>query len=220
MRVAVTRSAEHADELVEALRARGHEPVRCPLIRIEPLGDEPLEVGSYDWVVVTSRHGAAELARRRSGAPARIAAIGPGTAEELETQGLRADLVPQTSTQEGLLEAIPQPSGRVLFAAAEDARRVLVHGLDAEFVPLYRTVLLGPAEPNAELVVLASASAARAMDQAGWGLPAVSIGPQTTAEARRCGIVVLSEARTHDLSGLLAAVDEAAADQAALGSAP
>ena len=144
MRVVVTRAEAQADPLAERLEALGHEVVRCPLLRFEPLGDEPIDPAPYDWVVVTSPNGAAELARRLAAPPRRLAAIGPGTEAELRAHGLRADLVPAVSTQEGLLAELPRPPGRVLLAAAEGARRLLVDELGADFLPLYRTVELVP----------------------------------------------------------------------------
>jgi uroporphyrinogen-III synthase len=54
--------------------------------------------------------------------------------------------------------------------------------------------------------VLASASAARAFAQLGLSIPAVSIGPETTAAAEGAGVRVVGEARTHDLDGLVEAV--------------
>ena len=99
----------------------------------------------------------------------------------------------------------------MLFAGAEDAREVLVRELGADFVPLYRTRLLRPAQfPKADLVVLASASAARSFAAVGGDLPCVSIGPVTSEEAARLGLDVVAEASTHDRDGLLAAVKLAA----------
>jgi uroporphyrinogen-III synthase len=99
----------------------------------------------------------------------------------------------------------------VLFAGAEDARDVLARGLDADVVPLYRTVALRPdAFPAADLVVLASASAARAFAALGVPAPVVSIGPVTSAAAREAGLTVAAEAETHDLDGLERAVRVAA----------
>lgn len=185
------------------LRALGHEVVHCPLIEIEPLGDEPIPVEGYDWVVVTSANGARELRRRAAGQLPRVAAIGHATAAALGG----ADLVPSVSTQEGLLAELPRPAGRVLVAAAEGARRLLVRELDADFVALYRTRELRPRRPpHGDLCVLASASAARALGALGIALPAVSIGPATTRAALAAGIEVLAEARTHDVEGLAAAV--------------
>jgi uroporphyrinogen-III synthase len=165
-----------------------------------------VELSAYDWVVVTSPNGAEELMARAQGRPARFAAIGPGTAAALARAGVVADLVPAVSTQEGLLAELPRPPGRVLFAAAEGARTLLVGELGADFLPLYRTTELRPAPPAGDVVVLASASAARAFGALGARMPAVSIGPQTTAAARDAGIRVIAEAQRHDLDGLVDAV--------------
>ena len=97
--------------------------------------------------------------------------------------------------------------GRVLFVGAEGAREVLVRELGADFVALYRTVEVEQEGfPDADLVTLASASAARALAGLRADLPCVSIGPVTTAEAHEHGLDVVAEAETHDLEGLLAAV--------------
>ena len=204
MRVVVTRAEDQADELVARLEALGHDVVRCPLIRVEPLGDDPVDPTGYDWVVVTSANGARELARRLTAPPARLAAIGPGTAEALHGLGLDADLVPRVHTQEGLLAELPP--GRVLLAAAAGARRLLVEERGADFVALYRTVELRPAAPAGDVAILASASAARALAATGARLPVVAIGPQTAAAARERGLEVAAVAATHDVDGIVEAV--------------
>ncbi len=207
MRVIVTRPEGQADELAVRLAEAGHEVVLCPLIRIEPLGDEPIDAAGYDWLVVTSANGAAEIARRLSGRPRQTAAVGPATAAALAEHGLEVDLVPRTTSQEGLLAELPRPAGRVLVAAAEGARPLLVDELGADFAPLYRTVELHPDQPpDGDLVVLSSGSAARAFAVLRVDLPAVSIGPQTTAEARRAGVRVVAEAPTQDVDGILNAI--------------
>jgi uroporphyrinogen-III synthase len=203
VKIVVTRTLGQEVELVARLEALGHEVVHCPLIAIEPLGDEPIAVSGYDWVVVTSANGARELLRRAAGPLPRVAAIGRATAAVLG----RADLVPRVATQEGLLAELPRPAGRVLFAGAEGARRLIVEELDADFVPLYRTRELRPAEPpDGDLCLLASASAARAFGRLGLDLPAVCIGPETGRVARAAGVDVVAEADTHDTEGLVAAV--------------
>ena len=88
---------------------------------------------------------------------------------------------------------------------------MLVRELGAELVPLYRTVELEVSSfPDADLVVLASASAARALAALRTDLACVSIGPVTSAEARDAGLEVVAEAESHDLDGLVAAVKLAA----------
>jgi uroporphyrinogen-III synthase len=205
VRIVVTRSAARAEPLATKLEELGHEVVRCPLIRIDPLGDDPVDPGGYDWVVVTSPNGAAELARRLTGVPKQIAAIGRGTADALREHGLRADLVPAVATQEGLLAELP--AGRLLLVAAEGARRLLVEERNADFMAVYRTVELRPAtRPRGDLALLASASAARAFAATGAAIPVVAIGPQTAAAARELGLSVAAVAETHDVEGLLEVV--------------
>jgi uroporphyrinogen-III synthase len=136
-----------------------------------------------------------------------VAAVGPGTAETLRGLGIEPAFVPAVSSQDGLLAEFPRPAGRVLFAAAEGARRGPIDQLDADFVPLYRTRLVRPEQPpEGDLVVLASGSAARSFAALGADVPAVTIGPQTTRAAEAAGLRVIGEATRHDLEGLIEVV--------------
>jgi uroporphyrinogen-III synthase len=203
VRVIVTRPRAQAEELAEALRNAGFEPVLCPLIEIEPIDDGPIAVDGYDWVIVTSANGAAELGRRHAGAPPRIAAVGEATAAALAEHGLEASFVPSVSSQEGLLAELPRPAGRALFVGAAGARRLIADELPADFRAVYRTVELAPEGPTGDLVLLASPSAARAWAKVGPRLPAITIGPQSTEAARLAGLDVVAEARTQDVAALV-----------------
>ncbi len=205
MRAIVTRPRAQARTLVQRLEQLGVEVVECPLIEIEHTSDDPVDGAGYEWVIVTSPNGADELARRGVNLPS-IAAVGPGTAEALREHGIEPAFVPRESSQDGLLREFPRPAGRVLFAAAEGARRGPIDALGADFVPLYRTRLLRPDPPDGDVVVLASGSAARAYVDIGGAAPAVTIGPETSRVARSVGLRVAAEAATHDLGGLVAAV--------------
>ena len=201
----ITRPAgSGADKLARRLRPLGFRLLLAPLIELEPIETGPIEVGSYDWLVLTSMTGARELRRRIVGEIPRVAAIGEGTAQ---AWGHRVDLVPSVSTQEGLLAELPRPAGRVLFAGAEGARRLLIDELDADFVALYRTKQIEPEEPiHGDLVTLASPSAARSYGALELSIPAVTIGPETTSAAEEAGVRVIREATSHDLDGLVHAV--------------
>jgi uroporphyrinogen-III synthase len=206
----VTRPRDQAGPLVRRLEDLGHEVVECPLIEIEPLS-EPVAVEGYEWVVVTSPNGARELVSRASGDLPMVAAVGPGTAETLRELGVEPAFVPRVSSQDGLLAEFPRPAGRVLFAAAEGARRGPIDEFGADFVPLYTTRLVQPATaPEGDVVVLASGSAARSFAALGVEIPAVTIGPQTSEAAEKAGLRVVAEAETHDLEGLIDAVDRLA----------
>ncbi len=174
-----------------------------PLVEVEPIETGPISLDGYDWLILTSATGAHELKARAKGRAGEVAAIGPSTAAAWGD----VDLVPAAATQEGLLAELPRPAGRVLFAGAEGARRLLVDELGADFVALYRTKARATTEAvSGDLVVLASPSAARALADLTREVPVVSIGPETTAAAEAAGLRVETEARTPDLEGLVSAV--------------
>jgi uroporphyrinogen-III synthase len=203
VRVIVTRAAAQAEPLAEALRAADFEPVLCPLIETHRIANGPIDASAYDWVIVTSANGAHELGERGLRPLPRIAAVGEATAAALAEAGLRASFVPAVASQEGLVHEFPRPVGRALFVGAEGARQLLVEELPADFRAVYRTVELEPEPPDGDLVLLASPSAVRAWSRLASELPALTIGPQTTAAARAAGIDVVAEAVTHDNAGLV-----------------
>jgi uroporphyrinogen-III synthase len=205
MKVIVTRPRAQAGPLVGRIEALGHEVVECPLIEIVRTSDEPIDCSGYEWAVVTSPNAAEEVARRARHLP-KVAAVGPGTAETLRRLGIEPAFVASVSTAEGLVSEFGKPDGRVIYLAAENARRGPIEALDADYVPLYATTLLQPEPPAGDVVVLASGSAARAYAWIGGGAPVISIGPETTRVAESVGLTVAVEAATHDLDGLVGAV--------------
>jgi uroporphyrinogen III methyltransferase/synthase len=182
---------------------------------------------------VTSPNGAAllmdALRDARARADARVAAIGSGTAAELERRGIRADVVPERSVAEALVEAlrdVPVEGERVLVARASEARDVLPdalaeRGAQVDVVALYDTV----AEPlddqtraaleRATYVTFTSSSTVRFFLEVGGQVPpaarVVTIGPVTSETAREHGLEVHAEAGRHDIEGLLATLVEDAA---------
>ena len=195
------------------LREQGVDAVHVPLIEIEPAGDEPIDLAGYDWVVVTSPNGAASSAPRRRLAPA-VGGDRTGDGRGPRRRRRRPSGVDAGGTSRGAAAAGP---GRVLFAGAAGARDVLADELDADVLVLYRTSASSRTSGlHGDLVVLASASAATALGPARRGIPAVSIGPETTRAARSAGVDVVAEAVAHDLDGLVAAVEPASGGDRAL----
>jgi uroporphyrinogen III methyltransferase / synthase len=234
-RVLVTRGRRQASALSQALRRLGAAPVEVPTIEIieAPDGGAALaaaaaSIDSYDWVVLTSPNGVerlfASLRDARALGAARVAVIGRGTARALRRFNIEADLVPERSVGEGLLDVFPQPparGGRVLLARAADARDALPEGLvgagwSVDDVAAYRTVPVEPdpadceAAASADIATFTSSSTVRSF-VAAYGADAcpeklVSIGPVTTATALELGLHVDAEADPHDIDGLVAAV--------------
>ena len=236
--VAVTRARAQASGLAAQLRELGAEVVETPAIRIEP---RPLEgalldavrgIGEYALVCLTSPNGVrllfdglAETGQdARALAGATVAAIGPGTAAELERRGVRADIVPEQFVAEALVEAlapIEVESRRVLVARAAEARSLLPdalreRGAELDEVALYETVAepLGDAERSAleraTYVTFTSSSTVRFLLDSGVRPPetarVVSIGPITSATAHEYGLTVHVEAERHDVDGLVDAL--------------
>jgi uroporphyrinogen-III synthase len=204
----------------------------------------------YDWLLFTSANAVErfwEVLRRhgldaRAVSRARLAAIGPATADALARCGLFPDVVPERFVAEGLLESLRSRTdvagARFLYVTAVDARDVLPRGLEGlgaevERVHAYRAVpsageagvlreRIGRGEVN--LATFASASTVRAfVDAVGADIartvPAVTIGPITTDAAVAAGLTVMAEAGHSTLDGLVAAVLEAAKALAETGQA-
>lgn len=235
----VTRAAEQAGLLVERLEMLGAEVVDVPVIGVADPSDGGTALrrglaqpGRVDWIVVTSPNGARRmlgvLAEGGLGT-ARVAAVGPGTADALRSGGLEPALVPRRALAEGLLEDFPPcppGGGRVLLVQAEAARPVLADGLraagwDVEQLVAYRTLPVVPPAgllaraARADAVTFTSGSTVRAfVHSAGAeGVPpvVVCIGPVTAEVAGHVGLRVTAVAEPHTLDGLVSAVVEALA---------
>ena len=235
-RIVVTRARQEASALSARLVELGADAVLLPTIRLVEPADEGaglrqaatgLRQGDYQWVVFTSARAVsplmAELRDARAFGPAHVAAIGPGTAEELRRHFVVADLVPDEFIAEALVDSFPEGDGRVLLPRAAVARDVLARGLQAkgwtvDVVEAYRTE---PDVPSAEgldaaaaadaITFTSSSTVTNYLAVAGRSAvpPVVAcIGPVTAATAREAGLTVDVVAAVHTVDGLIAALVE------------
>jgi uroporphyrinogen III methyltransferase/synthase len=229
----VTRARAQASALAARLRALGAGVVEAPAIRIEALAGTGPDVSAYDLVCLTSPNGVHLLFERlragghdaRALAGATVAAIGAGTATALREHGIEADVVPERSVAESLVDALREiPVERALVARAAEARDVLPdalreRGAQVDVLALYETV----AEPlddgvlaaarAADYVTFTSSSTVRFFLEAAGGEVAfsdgtriVSIGPVTSSALREQGFEPDVEAARHDVDGVLDAL--------------
>lgn len=218
--VVITRSADHGAAMSELVASFEATPLIVPLIHVV---DEPdglaelasLDVGTLDWIVVTSPNGAERLTPHISPAATtpRLAAVGATTAASLP----RCDLVAETQSAAGLLETFPHGSGRIVVVQAIDAEPTMVQGLvergwNVTAIHPYRTVAEVPsvelqrAALAADAVLFASGSAARAwVEVFGRRTPpvVVAIGEQTAAAAERAGLKISAVSADHSMYGML-----------------
>jgi uroporphyrinogen III methyltransferase / synthase len=247
-RIVVTRARAQAGELSRELESLGAEVFEFPTILIRPpqdfgpLDDAIGDLDSFDWLVFTSANGVAAFFERLRyhgldlrAVPRRtkIAAIGPATAEALESAGLNVDAVPKEYRAESLLEEIAGESlvgRRVLIPRAKVAREILPEKLreaGAEVVvpPAYESVPSGEGADrlrglleNGEVdcVTFTASSTVENFvgafgDEAGHLLSSsrvACIGPITADSARGHGIRVDAEATEYTIPGLVEAVAE------------
>ena len=161
-RVVLTRAQEQAREFSQLLAAYGAEPVEVPTIQIVPpvswqaIDDALTCLSVYRWLIFTSVNGVRPFMDRlhaagkdaRALANLRLCAIGPRTAQELETYGLITDVVPTEFQAEGVIAALAQGGirgSRILIPRAEVAREILPEqlrklGATVDVVPVYRTI--------------------------------------------------------------------------------
>ena len=227
-RILVLRPEGQAEHLARALGEEGADPVLAPAIRILPPADwGPIDAAlgrEHDWTVFTSVNGVAALrGRLPAGGLGRVAAVGPATARALEGEGLSVSFIPRAYTTEALGRELPGPPATVCLVRADiaggDLEQILAQrGFAIDRIDAYRTEpqepdrIAGALADGVDAVALTSASITEAFAAAAGdppelrGATVVSIGPATTAAARRAGLAVAAEASPHTIPGLVAAM--------------
>ena len=227
----VVTTRERPGRLDSVLARAGADVIHVPLISVGPPDDTGARdaafaaAGTFDWIVVTSRHGATSVGAVAAAHPdVRLACVGSGTATVLaRLAGRPVEVVPQRQTAADLVAALAGQRGRVLVAQADRADDTLVDGLRSlgfavEAVTAYRTSLRSPtvrertAALTADAVGFASGSAVDAwVDAIGRDTPVVAaaIGPTTAAAAERRGLKITHVAADHDVDGLAAVMTAA-----------
>ncbi len=232
-KILVTRSEGQASDLGRRLEAWGAEVLELPAIKILPpkswkrFDAACRMASSYDWLLFTSVNGVEAFlqrmaARRRSLGMfrhAKIAAVGPRTAERLREAGLIVTLEPKKFNAEGLAVAFSRReiSGqKLLLLRAEQGREELLgllrrKGARLDLAEVYRSAIpkFSAKELEAffanglpDLLTFASGATAENLKKILRGtcflsalkkLPSVVIGPITKRAAKRAGWKVIGQ---------------------------
>jgi uroporphyrinogen III methyltransferase/synthase len=246
-RVIVTRAREQAGQLSRRLREHGAEVLEVPTIKLEPptrrqdLVDALLALNAYDWLVFTSPNGVSKFFEyffkrfhdMRDLGGARIAAVGPATANKVKELHLQVDLMPDEALASEIAEAFARfetiENLKICLLRAEVANRELPEALEAlgaivDDVACYQTVpetedTTGAAarllESGADWVAFTSGSTVEhfharfdllALLNKFPQLKTATIGPETSKALAALGLKPAIEAKEHTIEGLVTAL--------------
>jgi uroporphyrinogen III methyltransferase/synthase len=242
--IVITRPEKQADDLARLLIKEGANPLHFPTIKIVPPPDwhnfdaaiKRLE--DYDWLIFTSANGVAFFFERlftkakdiRDLKGVKICCIGPATAQQIESKGIKVDLVPEKFISEGILESfsgINLRGKKILIARAAKARDVLPEGLKksgarVDVGAAYETVSSGKKkndweeifkENQVDVITFTSSSTVNNFVKImgrNFSLPKgvkiACIGPVTAAAAASAGLSVDIHQEEYTMEGLVGAL--------------
>ena len=242
LQIVVTRAAQQAGELTSRLEHEGANVVELPVIELAPVEDytdldERIDrLPTFDWLIFTSTnavqyfferlHACGKDARAIRGS---VCAIGSATAGELESRGIRPDLMPGSFDSEGVAAAfsgLGLSGTRVLLPRAAAARDVIPEslasmGAEVTTVDVYRNIVPAGAKERVDAffasgrkphwITFTSGSTVKnllalAGEAALKGVRIASIGPATSAAIRKHEFEVDVEAEPSTMDGLVNAI--------------
>jgi uroporphyrinogen-III synthase len=158
VRLLLTRPQPDGERTAAALRARGHEVVVTPLLRIEPVPNAELPDGPFTAILVTSANAATAIEshpRRSELAVLPVFAAGDRSAEAMRTVGF-ASVTSAGGDVHRLVEVVRKqvsPGAALLYLAAGERAGDLAgdlrsRGYRVQTVTVYRAVADAPLPPG------------------------------------------------------------------------
>lgn len=151
MRLLLTRPEPDAQRTAQVLRAKGHDVIAAPLLRIEPLADAAIGNGPWAAILITSANAAHAIATHPRGAHLRsvpVLAVGGRSAEAAAAAGF-ADVTSAEGNVADLARLVAEkfkPAAvPLLYLAGEDragdlAGELRAKGFAVEMKIIYRAV--------------------------------------------------------------------------------
>ena len=239
--IVITRPEKQADDLAQLLTREGANPLHFPTIKIVPPPDwRDLDAAiknleKYDWLIFTSANGVEFFFERlfaknrdiRDLKGIKICCIGPATAKQVESKGIRVDLVPEKFISEGILKSfsgINLRGKKILIARAAKARDVLPAGLKksgakVDVVTAYETINSGKKKDDLEslfkenkvdVITFTSSSTVNNFVKIigrdfslPKGVKIACIGPVTAAAAKKAGFSIDIHQEEYTMDGLV-----------------
>ena len=200
----------------------------------QPIERAIRELSDYEWLIFTSVNGVEGFCNALDNSSwdwrdvrAQIAVIGPATRAAVEALHLKVDVMAEEYVAESLADAISESDvlgKRVLLPRAAVARDTLPEdlrrkGAFVDVVEAYRSVAPGDLAAHATEVLLTRpdwitftssstvTNIVRAAPQGALdGIKVATIGPVTSATARKLGLTVTVEASEYTADGMVAAI--------------
>jgi uroporphyrinogen III methyltransferase/synthase len=241
----VTRAAEQAAELSDALGRLGAETIVVPTIEIVPprsfaeLDQAIARLDQIDFLLLTSANAVTAFFDRlqtlghdrRALGRVQTVAVGPKSAKALDLYGVAADLVPDDYRAEGVVELLKNrvAGKRLLYPKAALARDLIPAALTAAGAEVIAPVAYASAVPARTadklqralaggldlLTFTASSTVQNFVDlldidnlERARRVPVASIGPLTSATARKLGFTVVVEPASSTLEDMVATIGD------------
>lgn len=242
--IVITRPEKQADDLAVLLEREGARAIHFPAIKITPPQDlRGLDAAldkldTYNWLIFTSANGVQYFFARllelnkdiRELKGIKICCIGPATAKQITSRGLKVDLVPEKFIAEGILKSFDQMNlqgQKILLPRAAEARDILPEGIKktgaaVDVVTVYETVNSGKKKEELEKLIKAdeidvitftsSSTVTNFLKIMGkdFSFPpqvkVACIGPVTEATARKAGLNVDIRQEEYTMDGLVQAL--------------
>jgi uroporphyrinogen III methyltransferase/synthase len=248
-RVMITRTREQASELVSLMEEAGANCMEFATISIvqpdsHTVIDQALnDIGHYDWLLFTSLNAVKYFFARLFGKNMdardlkglKIGVVGKATADALAAYCLKADLIPEKFTGEGLAASLLEQGvqgKKILLPRAQDAGEVLVDNLTAgganvTVAPVYKNIRpanqqmalrLEFEEKNIDMVTFTSSSTVtnflkmlgaenqEELDRLLDGVLLVAIGPITANTARNNGLTIHIQPEKHTIPEMVSSI--------------
>jgi uroporphyrinogen III methyltransferase/synthase len=248
-RILITRTRDQASELVSLLEEAGANCLEFATISIvqpdsHTIIDQALtDIGRHDWLLFTSLNAVkyffARLFEKNMDARdlqgLKIGVVGKATADALATYCLKADLIPEQFTGEGLAASLLEQGvqgKKILLPRAQDAREVLVDrltagGAEVTVAPVYKNIRPTDQttalrrefeEKNIDMVTFTSSSTVtnflkmlgaenqEELDRLLDGVLIAAIGPITANTARKNGLTIHIQPEKHTIPEMVTSI--------------
>ncbi len=214
----VLTGADIPEAYLHDLQALGAKATHIPLIQLESFTHISTQTREYNWVVFTSSAAVKSAPNNLIGPQTHIATIGPTTSEAVRQAGWVVDYESPEHTAEALGKELPIVAGEsIAFPCSSKASKLMEElliqrGCTFDRIECYttRTRALSVHEleelKKADTVVIMSGTAGISLhDQIdSQSIPNIlSIGPSTSAMAKKLGLNIYEEASPHNWSGIL-----------------